>query len=55
MQEYHLDVKVEKYVDDIILHCGNQAQAGYPWEELQQKMAQCGLKLQPKKNQNPYL
>ncbi|WP_281290001.1 group II intron reverse transcriptase/maturase [Pasteuria penetrans] len=49
LQEHHPDIEFERYVDDVILHCENQAQAENLLKELQQRMAQCGLELHPRK------
>ncbi|WP_149454000.1 hypothetical protein [Pasteuria penetrans] len=38
-----------RYVENAIPHCENQARAEYLLEELQQRIAHCGLELHPRK------
>ncbi|WP_149453196.1 group II intron reverse transcriptase/maturase [Pasteuria penetrans] len=49
METKHLDIRFARYVDDVIVHCRNKAQAKYLLLEIRQRMAECGLELHPEK------
>lgn len=54
MQRHHPRVPFERYADDIICHCDSQAQAQALKEQLQQRLAECGLELHPDKTKIVY-
>jgi len=47
-------VKFERYADDAILHCNNQAHAGETLRKLQERTQTCGLELHPDKTKLVY-
>jgi RNA-directed DNA polymerase len=49
MKRHHPEVPFERYADDIICHCDSQAQAQALRDELQSRLAECGLQLHPVK------
>lgn len=52
--KHHPSIKFERYVDDVIVHCENEAQAKYILGEIRGRLAQCGLELHPEKTKICY-
>lgn len=51
MEKHHQGVPFERYADDIVVHCTTHAEAETLLEQIQERMAQCKLRLHPKKTQ----
>ncbi len=49
MVRHHPKVPFERYADDIICHCDSRAETEALREQLQQRLAVCGLELHPEK------
>ena len=54
MARSHPQVQFERYADDVICHCDSQAQAEGLRAELEQRLAECGLQLNPQKTRVVY-
>lgn len=54
MARSHPQVLFERYADDVICHCDSQAQAEGLRAELEQRLAKCGLQLNPQKTRVVY-
>lgn len=54
MERHHSKVLFERYADDVICHCGSEAEAQSLRRELTSRMAQCQLELHPEKTQVVY-
>lgn len=54
MKRHHPEVPFERYADDIICHCDNQAQTEALRIELQARLAACRLELHPQKTRIVY-
>lgn len=54
MQEHHSDIPFERYADDAICHCRDQAQAHSLRAALDARLAACKLELHPQKTQIVY-
>lgn len=54
MQENHSEIPFERYADDAICHCRDEAQARSLREALQTRLAACKLELHPQKTQIVY-
>jgi group II intron reverse transcriptase/maturase len=54
MKQNHSDIPFERYADDAICHCRTEAQAQSLRKELEQRFAQCRLKLHPQKTKIVY-
>jgi RNA-directed DNA polymerase len=54
MQENHSEIPFERYADDVICHCRDEAQASSLREALQTRLAVCKLELHPQKTQIAY-
>ena len=49
MAKYHPDIPFERFADDILCHCCNEAQAQWLRCRLERRLAECGLELHPQK------
>lgn len=47
-------IPFERYADDIVTHCGTEAQAKQVLEDIRERLAQCGLELHPEKTKVVY-
>lgn len=54
MQEHHSEIPFERYADDAICHCRDQAQAHSLRDALETRLAACKLELHPQKTQIVY-
>jgi len=54
MKREHPDIPFERYADDAICHCRSEAQAQRLRQALEQRFAECGLKLHPQKTKVIY-
>ena len=54
MVEYHPTIPFERFADDILCHCGSEAQAEILKESLERRFAECGLELHPTKTKIVY-
>ena len=48
------DIKFERYVDDIVIHCKTERQAEFLLERISKRMAECKLTVHPKKTKIVY-
>ncbi|ONI56078.1 RNA-directed DNA polymerase domain protein [Wolbachia pipientis wUni] len=53
MKQNHPTVPFERYVDDAIVHCRTKRQAEFMRAAIEERLAQCKLKLQPDTNAIP--
>lgn len=49
MRKHRPEVRFERYADDILVHCGSEAQALMLREVIEQRLAECRLRLHPDK------
>ncbi len=54
LEQTHSAVRYVRYADDAILHCKSKVQADYVLRNLNKRMKQCGLELQPEKTKLVY-
>jgi RNA-directed DNA polymerase len=54
MQRIHPDNPFERYADDAIVHCRSEAEAHRMKEEIEQRLAECGLTMHPDKTKIVY-
>lgn len=54
MDRQHPGVVFERYADDIICHCDSQAQAQALRAQLEERLGECGLQLNPEKTRVVY-
>ena len=54
MAKYHPSIPFERFADDILCHCGSEAQAQWLERVLEQRFAHCGLELHPHKTKIVY-
>ena len=54
MRRQHPGVPFERYADDIICHCDSQAQAESLKAQLERRLGECGLQLNPSKTKIVY-
>ncbi len=54
MQEAHPGIPFERYADDAIVHCKNEAQARYILARIEERMSRCQLELHPEKTKIVY-
>jgi hypothetical protein len=54
MQRIHPDNPFERYADDAIVHCRSEAEAHRMKEEIEQRLAECGLTIHPDKTKIVY-
>jgi len=54
MQREHPDIPFERYADDAICHCRSEAQARELRQALEQRFAECRLRLHPQKTRIVY-
>lgn len=54
MKRQHGKVLFERYADDIICHCQNRTQAEALMAQVQARLAECGLELNPQKSKVVY-
>lgn len=54
MDKHHPEVKFERYADDVICHCGSEAQAVHLRAALEQRFGECKLELHPQKTKIAY-
>ncbi len=54
MLRSHPDIPFERYADDVICHCGSEAQAAALRASLENRFAECGLTLHPEKTRIVY-
>ena len=54
MRREHPDVPFERYADDIVAHCGTEAQAQQVLESIRRRLAQCRLDVHPLKTRIVY-
>src|ERR1700752_5127745 len=54
MVEHHPTIPFERFADDILCHCGSEAQAKILKESLERRFAACGLELHPTKTKIVY-
>lgn len=54
MRKHYPDIPFERYADDVICHCGSEAQAVALREALEQRFAMCKLELHPQKTKIVY-
>jgi RNA-directed DNA polymerase len=54
MRRVHPGVPFERYADDIVAHCGTEAQAQQVLESIRRRLAQCRLEVHPGKTRIVY-
>ena len=54
MKKHHPSIPFERFADDVICHCKSEAQAQWLWRIMEQRLAQCGLKVHPEKTKIVY-
>mgnify|MGYP001048726494 CR=1 FL=1 len=54
MTKHHGHIKFARYADDIICHCNSLEEAEALMRSLENRMAECGLELHPKKSKVVY-
>ncbi|ACN15727.1 retron-type reverse transcriptase (RNA-directed DNA polymerase) [Desulforapulum autotrophicum HRM2] len=54
MEREHSSIPFERYADDAVCHCKNQAQAEYLLRRLNERMSEVGLELHPEKTKIVY-
>jgi RNA-directed DNA polymerase len=54
MQRKYPSIKFERFADDVIIHCATENQSKELRKELEERFAECGLKLHPTKTQIVY-
>jgi group II intron reverse transcriptase/maturase len=54
MRRTHPSVPFERYADDVVIHCVNQAQARSVLEAVRRRMGECKLELHPEKTKVVY-
>ena len=54
MARNHPDIPFERFADDALCHCVNEAQAKILKEEFEKRFAECGLQLHPEKTKIVY-
>ena len=54
MTKHHPDIPFERFADDILCHCDSERQAQELKEQLEQRLAECGLELHPSKTRIVY-
>jgi RNA-directed DNA polymerase len=54
LEQTHSAVRYVRYADDAILHCKSKVQADYVLRNLNKRIKQCGLELQPEKTKLVY-
>lgn len=54
MRRHHPEIQFERYADDVICHCGSEAQAIELRQLLEQRFAACKLELHPQKTKIAY-
>ncbi len=54
MQRNFPSVRFERYVDDVIVHCGSERQARLVLDAIRGRFEQCGLELHPEKTRIVY-
>ena len=54
MRRVHSGVPFERYADDIVAHCGTEAQAQQVLESIRRRLAQCRLEVHPAKTRIVY-
>ena len=54
MDREHREVPFERYADDIICHCRTEDDAKRLWEQVENRLSNCGLALHPQKTKIVY-
>ena len=54
MSKHHPDIPFERFADDVLCHCDSERQAQELKEQLEQRLAECGLELHPSKTRIVY-
>lgn len=54
MTKHHPDIPFERFADDVLCHCDSERQAQELKEQLEQRLAECGLELHPSKTRIVY-
>lgn len=54
LSRHYPDVLFERYADDAVVHCGSEARAREVLEALHERLAECGLDLNPEKTKIVY-
>ncbi len=54
MTKHHPDIPFERFADDVLCHCDSERQALELKEQLEQRLAECGLELHPSKTRIVY-
>lgn len=54
MQRSYPGIRFERYADDVVVHCGSEAEARSVLEAIRGRLADCGLELHPRKTKVVY-